>query len=116
MAVKNSVRDFAQIGFTLLGVLFGFLIMGFIFGNLGPTQAGLTVGSVAFNLSQATQNNSLAAINTYSANAGTQFTTLSIAITLALLVAVFVFFWKAFQMGGGGRGRSRSYGGGGSFE
>ena len=42
-------------------------------------------------------NDSLNAISNYSTQAGTQFTTLGIAITLILLVAVFLFFWQAFM-------------------
>ena len=50
-------------------------------------------------------NNSLNAISNYSTQAGTQFTTLGIAITLILLVAVFLFFWQAFMgKGKGGEG------------
>ena len=50
-------------------------------------------------------NDSLNAIGNYSTQAGTQFTTLGIAITLILLVAVFLFFWVAF-MGKGKKGDS----------
>ena len=50
-------------------------------------------------------NNSLNAVSNYSTQAGTQFTTLGIAITLILLVAVFLFFWQAFMgKGKGGEG------------
>lgn len=100
---QSSVREFAFIGFMLLAVLFGMQIMAFIFGNLGPGNAGLTEGTQAFNVSEEIQNNSLNAISNYSSQAGTQFTTLGVAITLVVLVAVFLFFWVAF-MGRGGKG------------
>ena len=102
---QASVREFAFIGFMLLAVLFGMQIMAFIFGNLGPANAGLTEGTTAFNISQAVQNDSLQAIGNYASQAGTQFTTLGVAITLVVLVAVFLFFWAAFigdKKGGGG--------------
>ena len=102
---QKSIKEFAMIGFVLLAVLFGMQIMTFIFGNLGPDNSGLAVGTVAYNLSQTVQNESLAAIGNYATQSGTQFTTLGIAITLVILVAVFLFFWKAF-MGGGKEGGS----------
>ena len=109
---RKSVEDFAFIAFLLLAVLFGMIIMTFIFGNLGPENSGLPTGSEAFNVSQQVQNNSLTAIRTYSTQANTQFTTIAIAITLAILIAIFLFFWAAFMgkrgVAGGGRG-------GGSF-
>lgn len=86
-----------MIGFLLLAVLFGMQIMAFIFGNLGPDNSGLTVDTEAYNTSLQIQNDSLNAIGNYSTQAGTQFTTLGIAITLVILVAVFIFFWKAFM-------------------
>ncbi len=102
---QSSVREFAFIGFMLLAVLFGMQIMAFIFGNLGPGNAGLTEGTTAFNISQGIQNDSLLAIGNYASQSGTQFTTLGIAITLIVLVAVFLFFWSSFMGGGaGGRG------------
>ncbi len=104
MDVRKSVLSFAFIAFTLLGVLFGMNIMAFIFGNLGPTQAGLTTGTVAFNVSQSIQNYSLVSIETYASNSNTQFTTLSVAITLVILLAVFAFFWFFFMGSQGGKG------------
>ncbi len=56
-------------------------------------------------------NDSLIAIGNYADQAGTQFTTLGIAITLILLVAVFLFFWKAF-MGSGKKGKGGPEAGG----
>ena len=109
MNVGKSVLGFAFVAFALLGVLFGMNIMSFIFGNLGPTQAGLDPASVAFNTSLAIQNNSLQSINTYSAQSDTQFSTLAIAITLVVLLAVFAFFWRFF-MGTGGVAQSGSSG------
>ncbi len=100
---EKSIKEFALIGFILLAVLFGMQIMVFIFGALGPESSGLTVNSEAYNTSLEIQNDSLNAISNYSTQAGTQFTTLGIAITLILLVAVFLFFWQAF-MGKGGKG------------
>ena len=104
-SAQKSVREFATIGFLLLAVLFGMQIMVFIFGNLGPANSGLVEGTEAFNKSLQIQNDSLNAIGNYSTQAGTQFTTLGIAITLVLLVAVFLFFWTAF-MGKSGKKES----------
>ena len=101
--VQKSVTEFAMIGFVLLAVLFGMQIMTFIFGNLGPENSGLTEGTEAYNTSIQIQNDSLHAIGDYTAQSGTQFTTLGIAITLVILVAVFLFFWVAF-MGKGKKG------------
>ena len=101
---QKSIKEFALIGFVLLAVLFGMQIMTFIFGNLGPESSGLTEDSEAWNVSEDIQNKSLRAIGSYASQAGTQFTTLGIAITLILLVAVFLFFWQAFmgkEKGGG---------------
>ncbi|MCK4264495.1 MAG: hypothetical protein KAX27_06080 [Candidatus Aminicenantes bacterium] len=100
-SVGKNVLGFAFVAFALLGVLFGMNIMAFIFGNLGPTQAGLDPASIAYNTSLAIQNNSLQALNTYSTQSDTQFSTLAIAITLVVLLAVFAFFWRFF-MGSGG--------------
>ena len=110
--VGKSVMSFALIAFTLLGILFGMNIMTFLFGNLGPANAGLEVGSAAFNTSEQVQNNSLNAINTYSKQADTQFSTVSIAITLIILLAVFAFFWRFFvtSQGRGGGGSAGNFG------
>jgi len=99
--MKKEVLAFAGIAFLLLGVLFGMQIMTFIFGNLGPTSSGLDAGTIAFNISQAVQNNSLQAINTYTEQSDTQFNTTGIAITLLVLIALFAIFWRIF-MGKGG--------------
>ena len=99
--IKSSVIMFVGIAFLLLGVLFGMQIMTFIFGNLGPTASGLTAGSTAFNVSQAVQNNSLGAIETYTQQADTQFNTAGIAITLLILIALFAIFWQIFMSKGG---------------
>lgn len=107
MDIKKEVGSFAFIAFTLLGVLFGMQIMAFIFGNLGPTEAGLTAGSTAFNTSQAIQNNSLAAVETYSGQSDTQLSTVAISITLAVLIALFVLFMRFFM--------DRKKGGGSNF-
>ncbi len=56
-------------------------------------------------VSDETTNASLRAIGDYSSQAGTQFTTLGVAITLIILVAVFLFFWQAFM------GRKKGEGG-----
>ena len=50
--------------------------------------------------SEAIQNDSLAAIQTYSAASSTQFSTVSIAITLILLIGLFVIFWKLIMKDG----------------
>ena len=109
--IRTEAMTFATIAFLLLAVLFGMQIMTFIFGNLGPTAAGLTQDDTAYNISSDVQNNSLVAIRTYSNQSNTQFTTVAIAITLIVLIAVFVLFWRAF-MNKGGIGRE---GGGGTF-
>ena len=107
----SDLKGFALAGFLLLAVLFGMQIMTFIFGNLGPENSGLTEFTEAYNVSREIQNDSLQAISNYSTQAGTQFTTLGIAITLVILVLVFAFFWRAF-MGGKNIGDT---GGAGSF-
>lgn len=61
---------------------------------------------------EAINNNSLQSIVNYSAQSGTQFTTLGIAITLVILVLVFAFFWRSFM---GGRNIGDSGESGGSF-
>ena len=61
--------------------------------------------------SEEVTNDSLQAVSNYSTQAGTQFTTLGIAITLVILVLVFAFFWKAFM----GRKDIGDTGGAGSF-
>jgi len=105
MVITNDVKAFIAIVFLLLGALFGMQIMAFIFGNLGPANAGLTTGTIAFNISQAVQNNSLGAIETYSEQADTQFNTAGIAIVLLILIALFAIFWKFFiGTGKGGKG------------
>ena len=97
---KKDILAYVVIVFLLLGALFGMQIMSFIFGNLGPEAAGLTAGSALFNVSAAIQNDSLAAIQTYSAASSTQFSTVSIAITLILLIGLFVIFWKLIMKDG----------------
>jgi len=109
--IKNEAMSFASIAFLLLAVLFGMIIMTFIFGQLGPANAGISQDSEAFNISSDVQNNSLVAIRTYSNQSNTQFTTVAIAITLIILIAVFLLFWKAFM----GRGGMTQKQGGGSF-
>ncbi len=100
MGVGDDVKSFIAITFLLLGALFGMMIMSFIFGNLGPGNSGLDVGTIAFNISQAVQNNSLGAIETYSEQADTQFNTAAIAIVLLILISLFAIFWKFFIGGG----------------
>lgn len=107
--VRKSIMSFAIIAFTLLGILFGMNIMSFIFGNLGPTTAGLGDDTIAFNISTAIQNNSLQGLDVYSQQSNTQFTTVSVAITLVILLAVFGLFWAFFVTA---QGKSK---GGGSF-
>ncbi len=94
--INESVKEFAFIAFTLLGVLFGMMIMTFIFGQLGPSSSGLTISDVGFNESIQVQNNSLNAIVTYTSQSDTQFSTVAIAITLVILIAVFLLFWRIF--------------------
>ena len=75
--------------------------VNFTYTSLHKTEAEVT--------SEGILNDSLNAISNYSTQAGTQFTTLGIAITLILLVAVFLFFWKAFM------GKGKTEGGPASF-
>ena len=78
-------------------------------GSFGNITGGWNVTNVTYAVVQKTEvelrseevtNDSLNAIGNYSTQAGTQFTTLGIAITLILLVAVFIFFWVAFMSKG----------------
>ncbi len=108
----ESVKQFAFIAFTLLGVLFGMVIMSFIFGQLGPSSTGLTSADPGFNETLIIQNNSLQAIVTYSEGASTQFNTVSIAIILSLLIAVFLIFWRIFVTN---TGKGKSGGNVGTF-
>lgn len=96
MKIQKDIMAFGALVFLLLGILFGTQIMAFIFGNLGPTQAGLTSTDAAWNASTAIQNNSLAALQTYSSQANTQMNTIGITITLLILVSLFAIFWKLF--------------------
>ena len=111
MKAKDAIREYAVIAFTLLGVLFGMMIMTFIFGNLGPEQSGLTIGTEAYNTSLEVQNNSLQSISSYTAQADTQLNTVAIAIILVILIGVFLLFWQIFV--GGGKGKKA--GGGSQF-
>jgi glucan phosphoethanolaminetransferase (alkaline phosphatase superfamily) len=107
--VKDSVTEFATIAFTLLGVLFGMMIMTFIFGQLGPTASGLEVNDTGYEQAVQVQNNSLNSIVTYTEQSDTQFITIAIAITLIILIAVFLLFWKIFVKTEG-KGKSSSAG------
>lgn len=110
--MKADILGVAFIAFTLLGILFGMNIMTFIFGGLDPTTSGLVNGSTAQNTSIAVQENSLTAIQTYSAGANNQFSTLSTIIILLLLITIFAVFWKFFT---GGVMKSAGSSGGGNF-
>ena len=94
--IGASVKEFATLAFILLGVLFGMMIMTFIFSLLGPGASGLTESDIGFNESVQVQNNSLQSIVTYTEQSDTQFLTVAIAITLVILIAVFLLFWKIF--------------------
>ncbi len=50
--------------------------------------------------SEAIQNDSLGAIQTYTSGSSTQFSTLNIAITLILLIGLFIIFWSLVMKGG----------------
>ncbi len=108
----STVREFASIAFLLLGVLFGMIIMTFIFGQLGPANAGLTLADPGFNESITIQNNSLQAIVTYTDQASNQFNIVAIAILLVILIAVFLVFWVIFikQKKGGSSTAGGSFG------
>jgi len=112
----KTIKEYATIIFTLLGILFGVMIMTFVFGQLGPSTAGLTSANLAYNTSLAIQNNSLGGLQAYSAGTTTQMNTVSIAIVLVLLIGVFLIFWKIF-VSNKNKSRSRGYGGemGGNF-
>jgi hypothetical protein len=45
---------------------------------------------------EATNDNSLQAMSSYTENSSSQFTTISIAIILVILIGVFLLFWKIF--------------------
>ncbi len=109
VSATKSVKDFATIAFTLLGILFGMMIMTFIFGLLGPSSSGLTISDPGFNESLTVQNNSLQAIVSYTGQSDTQMLTVAIAITLVVLIAVFLLFWTVFIKGG------KKEGSGGTF-
>ncbi len=110
MQAGKMIGEYAGIAFTLLGVLFGMMIMTFIFGQLGPSASGLTASDPGYNESLTVQNNSLVAITTYTAGASTQLNTVSIAIILILLIGVFLVFWKIFVTN-----KKSSDSGGGNF-
>ena len=72
--------------------------------------------TAAKQITEGVNNNSLQAIGNYAVQAGTQFTTLGVAITLVVLVAVFLFFWAAFIGGGSRKGKeSGAAAGAGAF-
>jgi hypothetical protein len=106
------ISEYATIAFTLLGILFGMMIMTFIFGVLGPEAGGLTISDPGYNESLIIQNNSLFAVVEYTDGASTQLNTVSIAIILILLIGVFLVFWKIFVAPKKGDGASTS---GGNF-
>jgi len=99
MDVGKGVKGFAVVAFTLLGILFGMMIMNFIFAQLGPDASGLEVNDTGYDQAVQIQNNSLNAIVTYTEQSDTQFSTIAIAITLIILIAVFLIFWKIFVVG-----------------
>lgn len=115
MGVGENVREFIAIVFLLLGALFGMIIMSFIFTNLGPDSTGLTVDDAGYNQSVAIQNNSLTAIVNYSDQAGTQFSTVGIAITLLILIALFLVFWQIFISNKKGKDGGSGISSGGNF-
>ena len=97
MNVKKEIVALIGIVFLLLGALFGVNIMSFIFGNLGPENAGLVVTDAAYNVSAEIQNQSLQAGLTYAQNASNQMNIVNITIILALLIFLFFLFWKVIQ-------------------
>ena len=101
MAKQNNstvteILAYITVFFLLLAALFGGQIMTFIFGQLGPSAAGLTIADAAYNSSLAVQNNSLQAIVVYSEGAGNQMNVITIAVILILLIGVFLLFWNRF--------------------
>ena len=110
MSVRKNVQEgIAVLMLVFLG-LFAVLLLGFIFANLGPTNAGLLTSDNAYNSTARIQNLSLAAGETYANNADTQVTVVSVYIILLLLVGIFVYF-AAQILGGkmmGGRKSSSS--------
>jgi hypothetical protein len=111
----SSIQEYATIAFTLLGILFGMVIMTFIFSQLGPDATGLTVADIGYNESIQIQNNSLQSIQTYTEGSDTQFTTISIAIILVILIGVFLLFWKIFVAKSSKKSSGSASGYGGNF-
>lgn len=99
MDIQKNVKAFAFTVFTLLGVLFGAIIMTFIFAQLGPEATGLEVNDTGYDQTVAIQNNSLNAIVTYTEQSDTQFLTIAIAVTLVILIGLFALFWRFFVAG-----------------
>ncbi|KKN12721.1 hypothetical protein LCGC14_1013570 [marine sediment metagenome] len=97
MNVKKEIVALIGIVFLLLGALFGVNIMSFIFGNLSPEDAGLSLGDAAYNVSAQIQNQSLQAGLTYATNASNQMNIVNVTIILALLIFLFFLFWKVIQ-------------------
>ena len=112
MDVEKNVKSFAFVIFTLLGVLFGAIIMTFIFAQLGPEASGLEVGDLGYDQAVQIQNNSLNAIVTYTEQSDTQFLTVAIAVTLVILIGLFALFWRFFVAGSQGKSKESS---GGNF-
>lgn len=116
MKTMKDIKQFLTffvLAFLLLGVLFGMNIMTFIFAQLGPANAGLTVADVGYNESITVQNESLNGIVTYAQQSDTQFSIVSIAIILVILILVFILFWQSFiapMLKASGKGSSANFG------
>ncbi len=111
-----------------IGVVTNLTTAGGLFDSVNFTYT-FQADSKAKILSESVGNNSLGAIETYTEQADTQFSTAAIAIILLILISLFAIFWKFFiggtkggdgggitpMGGGGGGGRRRVASGRGSF-
>lgn len=108
----KEILGYITVFFLLLAALFGGQIMTFIFGQLGPGAAGLTISDPGYNQSLQVQNASLNGIVTYAEGSTNQMNVLSIAIILVLLIGVFLIFWNKFIKGNvAGKGAAMNFGG-----
>ena len=115
---SNSSTDVAYVPVLIpAGNYTVFPTNGSFVRNANSAAYNWTNVNVTYNYAQKTSarisseqvnNNSLNAINTYSKQADTQFSTVSIAITLIILLAVFAFFWRFFVTSQGRSGKGNA--------
>jgi len=113
----NGVVDAANYTVSAAGILSNLTAEG------GNVSAGTGDVNITYTydstdtpqlVSTAITNFSLGAIETYSEQSNTQFSTAAIAVTLLILLALFILFWRFFMgTSGGGSAGSSSIGGGG---